>query len=132
MTVSAVWHGVYAGYYLCLMTAPMYLPIEDTYVKIRRDTSGLVCIHFVLYDSLTFIIMQEQQDSGWWNITTFHLTMETSFNSENFHLPPTKVFPEDNCFGWSFAHSRSKSTKTSPETIVFREANYLSWRLLKN
>ncbi|PSN54449.1 Lysophospholipid acyltransferase 7 [Blattella germanica] len=41
MTISAIWHGVYLGYYLCLMSAPMYLPIEDVYVKIRRDTTGL-------------------------------------------------------------------------------------------
>ncbi|PNF42393.1 hypothetical protein B7P43_G02550 [Cryptotermes secundus] len=40
MTVSAIWHGVYLGYYLCLMSAPMYLPVEDVYVKIRKDTTG--------------------------------------------------------------------------------------------
>jgi Predicted membrane protein len=44
MTVSSVWHGVYVGYYLCLMSAPMYLPVEDVYVKIRRETTGLVCV----------------------------------------------------------------------------------------
>jgi lysophospholipid acyltransferase 7 len=41
MTVSSVWHGVYVGYYLCLMSAPMYLPVEDVYVKIRKGTTGL-------------------------------------------------------------------------------------------
>ncbi|XP_069695683.1 lysophospholipid acyltransferase 7 [Periplaneta americana] len=41
MTISAVWHGVYVGYYLCLMSAPMYLPVEDVYIKIRKDTTGL-------------------------------------------------------------------------------------------
>ena len=44
MTVSSVWHGVYVGYYLCLMSAPMYLPVEDVYVKIRKGTTGLVCV----------------------------------------------------------------------------------------
>jgi len=46
MTVSSVWHGVYVGYYLCLMSAPMYLPVEDVYVKIRKGTTGLVCVTF--------------------------------------------------------------------------------------
>lgn len=41
MMVSSIWHGVYAGYYLCLMSAPMYLPVEDVYVKIRNGTTGL-------------------------------------------------------------------------------------------
>jgi len=44
MTVSAIWHGVYVGYYLCLMSAPLYMPVEDVYVKISKDTTGLVCI----------------------------------------------------------------------------------------
>jgi len=44
MTVSSIWHGVYVGYYLCLMSAPMYLPVEDVYVKIRKGTTGLVCV----------------------------------------------------------------------------------------
>ena len=44
MMVSSIWHGVYAGYYLCLMSVPMYLPVEDVYVKIRNGTTGLVCV----------------------------------------------------------------------------------------
>ena len=31
-----------------------------------------------------------------------------------------------------FSQFELKMVKTSPETIVFREANYLSWRLLIN
>ncbi|XP_017785549.1 PREDICTED: lysophospholipid acyltransferase 7 [Nicrophorus vespilloides] len=34
MFVSAVWHGVYTGYYVCLCGAPFVLPIEDVYVKL--------------------------------------------------------------------------------------------------
>jgi hypothetical protein len=26
------------------MSAPMYLPVEDVYVKIRKGTTGLVCV----------------------------------------------------------------------------------------
>jgi hypothetical protein len=52
MTVSAVWHGVYIGYYLCLMSAPMYLPVEDVYVEIRGDATGLVGISFIYRNKL--------------------------------------------------------------------------------
>ncbi|KAK7872885.1 hypothetical protein R5R35_006751 [Gryllus longicercus] len=42
MFVSAYWHGVYAGYYLCLCSAPTYLPVEDLYVKLfYKDSTGL-------------------------------------------------------------------------------------------
>lgn len=42
MFVSAFWHGVYAGYYLCLCSAPLYLPVEDLYVKLfRKDATGV-------------------------------------------------------------------------------------------
>ncbi|XP_058830640.1 lysophospholipid acyltransferase 7 [Topomyia yanbarensis] len=34
MAVSAIWHGVYAGYYFCICAAPFYLPVEDIYVKL--------------------------------------------------------------------------------------------------
>uniref|UniRef100_A0A8D8J985 Lysophospholipid acyltransferase 7 n=1 Tax=Culex pipiens TaxID=7175 RepID=A0A8D8J985_CULPI len=34
LAVSAIWHGVYAGYYFCICAAPFYLPIEDLYVKL--------------------------------------------------------------------------------------------------
>lgn len=32
--VSAYWHGVYAGYYLCICSVPTYLPVEDLYIKL--------------------------------------------------------------------------------------------------
>uniref|UniRef100_A0AAG5DAI3 Lysophospholipid acyltransferase 7 n=1 Tax=Anopheles atroparvus TaxID=41427 RepID=A0AAG5DAI3_ANOAO len=41
LVVSAVWHGVYAGYYFCICGAPFYLPIEDLYVKLFiKDATG--------------------------------------------------------------------------------------------
>ncbi|XP_071444168.1 lysophospholipid acyltransferase 7-like [Hetaerina americana] len=43
MFMSSVWHGVYAGYYLCLCSVPFYLPVEDLYDKLfRREATGLV------------------------------------------------------------------------------------------
>ncbi|KAG8226558.1 hypothetical protein J437_LFUL000641, partial [Ladona fulva] len=42
MFMSAVWHGVYAGYYLCLCSVPFYLPVEDLYDKLyRKQATGL-------------------------------------------------------------------------------------------
>uniref|UniRef100_A0A182NU42 Lysophospholipid acyltransferase 7 n=1 Tax=Anopheles dirus TaxID=7168 RepID=A0A182NU42_9DIPT len=41
LAVSAIWHGVYAGYYFCICGAPFYLPIEDMYVKLFiKDATG--------------------------------------------------------------------------------------------
>jgi len=35
--LSSFWHGVYAGYYLCIGSAPLYLPVEDIYYKNLKD-----------------------------------------------------------------------------------------------
>lgn len=41
LAVSALWHGVYAGYYFCICAAPFYLPVEDLYVKLFiKDATG--------------------------------------------------------------------------------------------
>ncbi|XP_055638497.1 lysophospholipid acyltransferase 7 [Toxorhynchites rutilus septentrionalis] len=41
LAVSAIWHGVHAGYYFCICAAPFYLPIEDLYVKLFiKDATG--------------------------------------------------------------------------------------------
>lgn len=37
LAVSAYWHGIYSGYYLCMLGSPFYLPIEDLYNKLYRD-----------------------------------------------------------------------------------------------
>lgn len=45
MLVSAAWHGVYAGYYICVGCAPFYLLVEDIWVKIvLKDNKGVVSI----------------------------------------------------------------------------------------
>lgn len=36
LLVSAVWHGVYSGYYFCIVGAPFYLPIEDLWDRLLR------------------------------------------------------------------------------------------------
>lgn len=35
--VSSFWHGVHPGYYLCMMGAPLYLPIEALWDKLVRQ-----------------------------------------------------------------------------------------------
>lgn len=41
LAVSALWHGVYAGYYFCICAAPFYLPLEDLYYKLFiKDATG--------------------------------------------------------------------------------------------
>ncbi|KAJ8913222.1 hypothetical protein NQ315_016165 [Exocentrus adspersus] len=42
MFMSAVWHGVYMGYYVCIATVPFALLYEDVWVKLLlKDNSGL-------------------------------------------------------------------------------------------
>lgn len=36
MAASAAWHGVYAGYYLSLLSVAFVLPVEDLYDRILR------------------------------------------------------------------------------------------------
>ncbi|XP_018561816.1 lysophospholipid acyltransferase 7 [Anoplophora glabripennis] len=42
MFLSALWHGMYTGYYLCIATVPLALVYEDVWVKLLlKDTTGL-------------------------------------------------------------------------------------------
>lgn len=43
MLMSAVWHGMYTGYYCCIATVPFSLAFEDVWVKLLlKDNTGLV------------------------------------------------------------------------------------------
>lgn len=43
LLVSSLWHGVYAGYYVCLCSVPLYLLVEDLLVKVFiKENSGVV------------------------------------------------------------------------------------------
>lgn len=45
LLVSAMWHGVYSGYYVCIGGAPFYLLIEDVFVKLYlKGNKGMVCV----------------------------------------------------------------------------------------
>lgn len=42
MFMSAVWHGMYTGYYVCIATVPLTLMYEDIWVKLLlKDNTGL-------------------------------------------------------------------------------------------
>lgn len=40
MFMSAFWHGAHAGYYLCIMSVPPHMVVEDLYVKLFMKTAG--------------------------------------------------------------------------------------------
>lgn len=35
--ISALWHGIYIGYYVSLCSVPFYLAVEDIYDRKYRD-----------------------------------------------------------------------------------------------
>jgi len=42
--ISALWHGIYAGYYVSLCSVPFYLVVEDIYDRKYRnyaDSAGV-------------------------------------------------------------------------------------------
>ncbi|CAD7086318.1 unnamed protein product [Hermetia illucens] len=42
LLISSFWHGIYSGYYMCIMGAAVYTPIEDIFNKaVRKDATGL-------------------------------------------------------------------------------------------
>lgn len=50
MFVSAIWHGVYIGHYFTICGAPLYLPIEDTFVRLllKDATNKVVRLRYVI------------------------------------------------------------------------------------
>lgn len=56
MFVSAFWHGVSTGHYICLVGAPFYLAVEDVYVKlVLKDNKGKVKLNiFFNYIKINF------------------------------------------------------------------------------
>ncbi|XP_054282737.1 lysophospholipid acyltransferase 7-like [Macrosteles quadrilineatus] len=44
--VSSLWHGVYAGYYLCLCSVPFYLPAEDMFYRAFKNNSLPPLLHY--------------------------------------------------------------------------------------
>ncbi|KDR10082.1 Lysophospholipid acyltransferase 7 [Zootermopsis nevadensis] len=99
MTISAIWHGVYIGYYLCLMSAPMYLPVEDVYIKIRKDATGLEAkfwdfflwffkMQAFSYMAIVFLLLHIELTFKYWSSVYFagHIVAIILFVSGKFIL----------------------------------------------
>ncbi|KAK9500873.1 hypothetical protein O3M35_002048 [Rhynocoris fuscipes] len=74
--VSAVWHGMYAGYYCCICSVPLYLPIEDIYYKNLKDikvSPPVSWIWFMVVYWWRMFLM------GYWGITFRLLTLSACF-----------------------------------------------------
>ncbi|XP_063223460.1 lysophospholipid acyltransferase 7 isoform X2 [Bacillus rossius redtenbacheri] len=77
--VSAFWHGIYAGYYLCICTVALYLPVEDLYVK--HFTKGLGGMAGKIADFVVWFF--RLQALSYMAITFFLLTIHDSFKYWN-------------------------------------------------
>lgn len=55
LLVSAIWHGIYSGYYFCILGVPFYLPIEDLYHKLLRKDSKAGPIQTLIINVLFWI-----------------------------------------------------------------------------
>ena len=55
LMVSAVWHGIYSGYYFCIMAVPFYLPVEDLYTKLYRKDPTYSRNKMLVINVLTWI-----------------------------------------------------------------------------
>lgn len=50
---SAMWHGVYSGYYVCICTIPLALMVEDVWVKILHiETKHVVSFQINFLDNV--------------------------------------------------------------------------------
>lgn len=83
MLTSAFWHGVYPGYYLCLLTVPFVLLAEDSMDRaLRREASSQgktlydwICWVFKMqafsYMGMAFYLLQVDETLRFWNSLYF-------------------------------------------------------------
>jgi len=75
MLTSAVWHGVYAGYYLSLCTVPFILVVESMYEKlVRRD---LTDFGKKVYDFISYV--HKMQAFGYMGMAFLLLRVDATF-----------------------------------------------------
>ncbi|KAF2902103.1 hypothetical protein ILUMI_04091 [Ignelater luminosus] len=53
MFVSALWHGIYLGYYICIASVPLYLPVEDLYVELFLNNNNGKILDNIQFVELT-------------------------------------------------------------------------------
>nr|CAD7567533.1 unnamed protein product [Timema californicum] len=76
--VSAFWHGMYAGHYLCICSTALYIPVEDLYARhLRKKVSStfgkifdfMLCYIRMLsfsYMGITFILLRIDAAFKYW------------------------------------------------------------------
>ncbi|CAG9812635.1 unnamed protein product [Phaedon cochleariae] len=79
MFMSAVWHGMYAGYYFCIATVPFALMYEDVWVKLLLEknkgtalkVSKLVMLFLKMqmfsYQSTAFVLLEVRKIISYYN-----------------------------------------------------------------
>ncbi|XP_028137199.1 lysophospholipid acyltransferase 7 [Diabrotica virgifera virgifera] len=79
MFMSALWHGVYAGYYFCIATVPFALLYEDVWVKLLLDgTEGVslqlgkllllfLKMQMFSYQSISFVLLEIRKIMNYYN-----------------------------------------------------------------
>lgn len=48
--VSALWHGMYSGYYISLCSVPLYLVVEDIYDKQYRNYADSAGVSYLFHN----------------------------------------------------------------------------------
>lgn len=83
--VSSIWHGVYAGYYVCLCSVPPYLILEDLLVKvfIKENSGWVVRVYFA---NIIVLYCNFQSRTIWDWIIRFLRMNYYSYFSIAFHL----------------------------------------------
>lgn len=79
MLMSAVWHGVYAGYYFCIATVPFALVYEDVWVKLLLEgnegtslqIAKLIMVFLKMqmfsYQSIAFVLLEIRKILNYYN-----------------------------------------------------------------
>lgn len=48
--ISALWHGYYAGYYICICSVVFYLPMDDIYAKFYKQSKENSLVSIFIFD----------------------------------------------------------------------------------
>lgn len=115
-SVSALWHGIYAGYYCTICSVPFYLPIEDIYSRRLKtiQVSSIVSNVWRIFAVCWRLFLM-----GYWGITFRLLTLEASFKywKSVYFLPTIFTFV---LYGLSFLIFK-KRTNNGENTRSSRE-----------
>lgn len=57
--ISALWHGMYSGYYVSLCSVPLYLAVEDIYDKEYRNYADSAGVSLFSLNTCMIILSKE-------------------------------------------------------------------------